>query len=211
MESEKCWPCGRWGLHYSRAGNAVSKRCLNSASVSCTLTSLQEIPSTCRDALTLTITRSCHGDSTDASCGGSVCVVTQDAHRINLRIFRDGTLFAVDSVYVPAVGASECCLQTDSPQPVAHKWLNTARTCGRTTIWAIFLTPQASLRSATLRPEVTRASSWSPGRLRISPSVDIWSTTPTMGVDITGKKADTQMWRCLVGATDETDRQDVMR
>lgn len=92
----------------------------------CSLTFSQEIPSTCRDALTFTLTQSRHSDSTGASCGGSVCVVTQDVHRINLRIFRGGTLFAADSVYVPAVGASECCLQTDSPQPGAHKWLNKA-------------------------------------------------------------------------------------
>ncbi|XP_056873427.1 interleukin-6 receptor subunit beta-like [Takifugu flavidus] len=70
------------------------------------LTMWKEIPPTCRDALTFTLTQSRHGDPTGASCGGSVCVVTQDAHRISLRIFRDGTLFAGDSVYVPAVGAS---------------------------------------------------------------------------------------------------------
>lgn len=33
MESEKCWPCGRWGLPYSPAGNALSKWHLNSMSV----------------------------------------------------------------------------------------------------------------------------------------------------------------------------------
>lgn len=80
----------------------------NSPSILCALTSLQEIPSTCRDALTLTLTQSRQSDFTGTSCGGSACIVTQDAHTINLRTFRDGTLFAEDSVYVPAVGESEC-------------------------------------------------------------------------------------------------------
>lgn len=76
-----------------------------------TLASLKEIPSACRDALTFTVTHRRRGDLGDgagASCGGSVCVVTREAHRIELRIVRDGTLFAADSVYVPAVGESEC-------------------------------------------------------------------------------------------------------
>lgn len=81
----------------------------------CTLTSLQGIPSACRDTLTFTVTQSHHGDgsnNTGSLCGGSVCVVTQDAHRINLRMFRNQTQFSEHSVYVPAVGERECCLQT---------------------------------------------------------------------------------------------------
>lgn len=43
----------------------------------------------------------------DTLCGNSICDVNQDAHRINLTVFRNETVFVEDSVYVPAIGESE--------------------------------------------------------------------------------------------------------
>lgn len=47
---------------------------------------------------------------THTSCGNSTCdmFVDEDAHRINLTVVYDDVLLAEDSVYVPAVGESEC-------------------------------------------------------------------------------------------------------
>lgn len=111
MKSEKSSPCGRWGRRYSHSflNNIWTPQAFSA------LWPLQEIPSACRDALTFTVTQSRRGDGSDnpgSLCGRSTCVVTQDAHRINLRIFRNQTQIANDSVYVPAVGESECCWET---------------------------------------------------------------------------------------------------
>lgn len=94
----------------------------------------------------------------------------------------------------------EWVLPADRLLPV-HGWIKLQPEAGLPSYW--FLTRQASLMSATLRQYPMRASSWSAGRLRISPSVDIWSTTPTTGVAIAGKKPNTPTWHCLVGGTNE--------
>lgn len=93
-----------WGLPFQTTSELLN--CF------CTWTSLQSIPTACRDTLTFTVTQNRNNNNNTSSlCGGSVCVVTQDAHRINLRMFRNRTQVADDSVYVPAVGECECCLQ----------------------------------------------------------------------------------------------------
>lgn len=70
--------------------------------------SAQAIPTTCRDTLTYAVTKTRYREQgNDASCGNSTCDVSRDAHRINLRVSREGTLFAEDSVHVPATGESE--------------------------------------------------------------------------------------------------------
>lgn len=74
------------------------------------LNSVQEVPSTCQDTFNYTVTQSHyeeHGKYMETLCSDAVCNVPQDAHRINVRIFRHGSLFVEDSVYVPATGESE--------------------------------------------------------------------------------------------------------
>uniref|UniRef100_A0A8C4IDC9 Fibronectin type-III domain-containing protein n=1 Tax=Dicentrarchus labrax TaxID=13489 RepID=A0A8C4IDC9_DICLA len=43
-------------------------------------------------------------DHMETSCDNSICDVNQDAHRINLKVFHNKSLFVEDSVYVPAIG-----------------------------------------------------------------------------------------------------------
>lgn len=73
------------------------------------------MPPTCQDSFAFALSLAPHEEdvnginSTDSICNSSVCDVDvdQDAHRINLSVFRDNVLFAEDSVYVPGVGESE--------------------------------------------------------------------------------------------------------
>lgn len=71
--------------------------------------SAQAIPTTCQDTLTYAVTKTRYSEQrNNASCVNSTCDVNGDAHRINLRVSREGTLFAEDSVHVPATEESEC-------------------------------------------------------------------------------------------------------
>ncbi|XP_035534941.1 interleukin-31 receptor subunit alpha-like isoform X2 [Morone saxatilis] len=71
-----------------------------------------EIPSTCQETLTYTIKQTPYKqnmtgvDHMETSCDNSICDVNQDAHRINLKVFLNESLFVNDSVYVPAIGES---------------------------------------------------------------------------------------------------------
>ncbi|XP_056261264.1 interleukin-6 receptor subunit beta-like [Seriola aureovittata] len=74
----------------------------------------REIPPTCQDTFTYAIKQIAYKEHTtgvsytDTLCSSSPCVVdvNQEAHRIILTVFRNETLLAKDSVYVPAVGQS---------------------------------------------------------------------------------------------------------
>lgn len=74
---------------------------------------MQEIPPTCQGTFNYTIEdiplRKGAKQRT-LTCGTSTCDfnVTQDAHRINLTVLHNGNLLVEDSVYVPAIGESEC-------------------------------------------------------------------------------------------------------
>uniref|UniRef100_A0A8C4IA39 Fibronectin type-III domain-containing protein n=1 Tax=Dicentrarchus labrax TaxID=13489 RepID=A0A8C4IA39_DICLA len=69
-----------------------------------------EIPSTCQETVTYTIKQTPYKqhmtgvDHMETSCDNSICDVNQDAHRINLKVFHNKSLFVEDSVYVPAIG-----------------------------------------------------------------------------------------------------------
>uniref|UniRef100_A0A665WPU6 Fibronectin type-III domain-containing protein n=1 Tax=Echeneis naucrates TaxID=173247 RepID=A0A665WPU6_ECHNA len=64
-----------------------------------------EIPPMCQDTFTYTIKRTGVGYM-DTLCNTSTCSVdvNQDAHRINLTVFRNETVLGEDSIYVPAIG-----------------------------------------------------------------------------------------------------------
>ncbi|XP_073349115.1 interleukin-31 receptor subunit alpha-like [Pagrus major] len=69
-----------------------------------------EIPSTCPDTFNYTIKQTPYKEHTtgvnytSALCDNSICDVNQDAHTIALEVYHIDSLFAEDSVYVPAIG-----------------------------------------------------------------------------------------------------------
>lgn len=71
-----------------------------------------EIPSTCQGTFTYAVESTPYKEHTmGVNCtlrGKLTCDVdvSRDAHRINLTVFHDGSLFVEDSVYVPAIGES---------------------------------------------------------------------------------------------------------
>lgn len=72
--------------------------------------SSQRAPSTCQETLSYTIKQTPYekgGSHKDTSCENSTCEMNQDAHRIHLTVLHDETVFAEESVYVPAIGESE--------------------------------------------------------------------------------------------------------
>ncbi|XP_030261833.1 interleukin-31 receptor subunit alpha-like isoform X2 [Sparus aurata] len=71
-----------------------------------------EIPPTCQDTFNFTIKQTPYKENTTGVnymatlCDSSISDVNEDAHTITLEVFHKDSLFAEDSVYVPAVGES---------------------------------------------------------------------------------------------------------
>lgn len=83
----------------------------------CFKLSTQGLPATCPGPFTYAIKTTAYDEHetevnyTDTSCSGSACgddvLVGQQAHKLNLTVFRDGNQLAEESVYVPALEESE--------------------------------------------------------------------------------------------------------
>lgn len=77
----------------------------------------QGLPATCPGLFTYAIKTTAYDERetevnyTDTSCSSSACgddvLVGQQAHKLNLTVFRDGNQLAEESVYVPALEESE--------------------------------------------------------------------------------------------------------
>lgn len=74
----------------------------------CLKLSSQRVPSTCQETFSYTINQTPYNKQGNPTlCENSTCEMNQDAHRIHLTVLRDETVFAEESVYVPAIGESE--------------------------------------------------------------------------------------------------------
>lgn len=126
---EKFVPCGRWGrqsvcflLRRTPLGwnevTSVCRRCNrrpcdSRASLTNLVSSTQDAPSACKDALTYTVQHAPYqerGARAGVLCQNSICEISPSAHTISLTVLRNETVLVEESVYVPAVGEeSEFC------------------------------------------------------------------------------------------------------